>query len=290
MLKDNFFIKIISGLSVLFLSACTQVGLGVANIPSKFSDVEIVKDIAYGEETWQKLDLYLPPQAKDKALPVLVFFYGGRWTDGRKEMYSFIGDLFAKENYIVAIADYSKYPDVKFPTFVEDGAKATAWVYKNIEQYNGDIQNVFISGHSSGAHIGALVTADERYLQAEGVSHKFIRGFAGLAGPYDFIPVAEDLKDMFGPPEKYPQMRVTSFIEGDEPPMLLLWGAEDKAVYRRNIDLLEKEIQNKNGIVEAHIYEDVDHVDIISTFTWFLKDKAPVKNDMLNFFNKHKNK
>jgi hypothetical protein len=122
----------------------------------------------------------------------------------------------------------------------------------------------------------------------EGKSRNIINGFAGLAGPYDFVPDAPDLKDMFGPPENYPKMRVTSYVDGKEPPMLLLWGAKDEAVWERNLKLLKEKIEAEKGIVETKIYPDLNHVGIISGFTWFLKGKSPVMDDVDNFFNKHK--
>lgn len=277
-------------LSALLLSACTQIGAGVANLPVKFNDVQIEKNIAYGAADIQKLDVYLPPNVDAKAAlrPVIVFFYGGRWTDGTKGMYGFIGDRFAKEGYVVVVADYSKYPAVKFPNFVEDGAKAVAWTFQNIEKYGGDKNNIFVMGHSSGAHIGALVAADEKYLKAEGVKNTDLRGFVGLAGPYDFIPQEEDLKDMFGPLENYPKMQVTNFIEGNEPPMLLIWGAEDKLVYRRNIDLLAQKIQDKGGQVDTIIYPTANHFSLIVSQTWFIKDKDNVAQDIIKFFERRR--
>ena len=278
--------KMLSVFSALIITGCTQVGVGVANIPAHFSDIEIKKDVAYGDQDWQKLNLYIPNKMETKNSPVIVFFYGGRWTDGSKNMYSFVGQAFAEKGYIVVIADYSKYPNVKFPVFVEDGAKAIAWTHSNIANYGGNPENLFVSGHSSGAHIGALVTADERYLKAEGKSTNIISAFAGLAGPYDFVPDAEDLKDIFGPPSNYPQMTVTTFIEGSEPPMLLLWGAKDEAVWERNIKLLSEKIEKENGSVETKIYPNLDHVGIISSLTWFMRNKAPVLNDVTTFFEK----
>lgn len=283
----KFSTKILSGFIALVLTGCSQVGAGVANIPASFGDSEIKHDIAYGAEPWQKLDIYIPAQEIKKPLPVIMFFYGGRWTDGSKDIYKFVGDAFGKKGYIVVIADYSKYPNVKFPAFVEDGAKAVAWTYKNIEKYNGNPDKLFVSGHSSGAHVGSMIVADERYLKAEGLSPDIITAFAGLAGPYDFVPDAPDLKDMFGPPENYPLMQATTFINGKEPPMLLLWGAKDEAVWKRNIDLFSAKIRKEGGVVEVKIYPDLNHVGIISSLTWFLRSKAPVLDDVDNFFKKY---
>ncbi|MEC8484521.1 MAG: alpha/beta hydrolase, partial [Pseudomonadota bacterium] len=183
------------------------------------------------------MDIYVPSSAKAERAPVLVFFYGGRWTDGSKEMYPFVAKTFLDLGYVVVIPDYRKYPDVKFPAFVEDGAQAVAWTLDNVAEYHGDSSRLFIMGHSAGAHIGALISADERYLAQLNHSTQNIKALAGLSGPYDFVPEEEDLKDMFGPPDQYPQMTVTNFIEGNEPPMLLLWGKEDELVGQRNIDL-----------------------------------------------------
>lgn len=280
--------KFLSGFTILILTGCTQAGVGVANLPARFGDLEIKKDISYGLEEEHKLDIYIPSSAKDKKLPVLVFFYGGRWSEGSKDMYAFVGEAFAQKDYIVVIADYQKYPDIKFPVFVEDGARAVAWVYNHIEDYNGDAGQIFLSGHSAGAHTAALLTADERYLAAEGIDKPIITAFAGLAGPYDFVPDAEDLKDIFGPPERYPQMRVTTFIDGSEPPMLLLWGDNDEAVWQRNIDLLEKKIKEENGVVEAKIYKGMNHVDIVAGLTWFFRGRSPVFNDVIEFFDQYR--
>ncbi|WP_432698358.1 alpha/beta hydrolase [Marinobacterium sp. YM272] len=274
-------------LLVGLLEGCTQAGLQLANLPARLSDTQTFKAIAYGGGDAHKLDIYVPELEADRALPVLLFFYGGRWTDGSRQMYPFIGETFASKGYVTVIADYSKYPKVRFPAFVEDGAAALAWVYRHIEDYGGDRQRIYLSGHSSGAHIGALLAADERYTRAAGIDNGVIRAFAGLAGPYDFEPDAADLKDMFGPPENYPQMQVTTFIDGDEPPMLLLWGDSDTTVWRRNLDLLAQQIRERGGRVETQIYPGMDHVGIVASLTWFYQNRRSVLEDMLAFFNRH---
>ena len=272
-------------LSSLLLSACTKVGLEVAKIPAKFSNNKILTGISFGNDDWQKLDIYIPADTKEQAKPVIVFFYGGRWESGSKNMYTFIGNKLADDGFVTVIADYRKYPEVKFPTFVEDGAKALAWVDEHIAEYGGNRNKLFVSGHSAGAHIGALLTADEHYLQDEGVNPKSIKAFVGLSGPYDFEPKADDLKKIFAPPKNYPQMQVTTFIDGSEPPMLLLWGDADKEVYRSNLDSLAAKCKEKGVKVETKVYPGVDHVGIIADQIWFYPGKATALEDMTQFFN-----
>ena len=121
----------------------------------------------------------------------------------------------------------------------------------------------------AGAHIGALLTANPAYLAHEGKDRNaVIRGFAGLAGPYAFTPDEPDLIDIFGPPERYPAMQVTTFIDGTQPPMLLLYGDADTTVRRYNLDRLEAKIQEKGGAVNNIIYPGTDHLRIVGALGW----------------------
>jgi acetyl esterase/lipase len=271
----------------LFLSACARAGFIAANVPSYLADMVVHANLSYGNAPRQSLDIYAP---KDKGgaqqRPVIIFFYGGGYQDGVKGDYRFVADRFVREGYIVVIPDYRVYPDVKFPAFVEDGARTVAFIQKNIAIYGGDPNGLFLAGHSAGAHIGALLTADERYLKAAGARMPAIRAFAGLAGPYNFVPEEEIYKTIFGPPEQYPAMQVTNFIDGEEPPMLLLHGAKDKTVYVSNLEKLKSRIAQKGGRVDTKIYNDIDHVQIAGALSWIYKGKAPVAQDMLSFFAK----
>ena len=270
---------------LLHQTACSPVVFTVANVPTHFDDATVVRDLAYGPLPSQTLDLYLPAGSTDRPRDVVVFFYGGRWSSGDKDQYRFVGTTFASKGYIVVIPDYRKYPDVRFPAFVEDGAKALAWVHDHIGESQGNPERVHIVGHSAGAHIGALLTADARYLAQEGKSRSLVvRDFVGLAGPYAFTPTDPDLVEMFGPPENYPTMQVTTFIDGTQPPMLLLYGDDDTVVKRYNLDKLEARIAERGGCVRSIIYPSVSHSGLLRALSWLSLNSAPVVDDITAFF------
>ncbi len=273
-------------LALLFtISACTQAAFTAANLPTHLVELAVEHDQTYGPDPSQKLDIYVPANSKDKHLDVIVFFYGGRWTYGAKEDYRFVAATFVKEGFIVVIPDYRKYPQVRFPVFVEDGAKALAWVSDHIAELHGDPARIHVVGHSAGAHIGALLTADPHYLADEGKDRSLtIHDFAGLAGPYAFTPDEPDLEDMFGPASNYPSMQVTTFIDGTQPPMLLLYGDKDSAVKHANLQKLEQRIKQRGGCVRSRIYPDVDHTDLIGALSWWNLLKVPVVDDITEFF------
>lgn len=271
--------KIIFGFSlVLTLAACGRMGIWTANLRSEFVK-PVAQDMAYGSQSFQRLDVYAPKEKSAAPRDVIVFFYGGRWERGQKSDYRFVADAFVKRGYIVVLPDYRKYPHVKFPDFVEDGAMAVRWVHDHIADYGGNPGRIHLAGHSAGAHIAALLTANENYLK--GVRP---RSFAGLAGPYDFTPDDLDLIDMFGPPANYPQMQVRTFIDGHEPPMLLLQGDRDTTVNPSNREKLEKRITEKRGWVRSIVYPGIDHVWIVGSLSWLGRNRAPVADDMDRFF------
>ena len=281
-------LRLLISVSCLFLlSACSSASFFVANIPMHFSEYQRYSDISYGPEEWQTLDIYTPKNIELPA-PVIVFFYGGRWTFGQKEQYAFSALPFVEKGYIVVIPDYAKYPDVKFPAFVDDAALATAWVHDNINTSKGDRDRLYLSGHSSGAHLAALVTADPQYLSRLDKDRSIVTAFSGLSGPYDFIPEDDDLKDMFGPPDNYKNIQVPTFIDGRQPPMQLLHGGDDTDVIQRNLDRLKDRIKDQGGKVETRIYPGVDHKEIIGALSWVWQNKAPVREDMMDFFERHK--
>lgn len=268
--------KLVSVVCVAFVSACTSMEMALVNIPVDEDTLTISKDIAYGDEPIQKLDIYKAKNSGEN-LPVLIFFYGGGYSDGSKDTYLFLGDYFARKGYVVVIPDYSKYPQVKFPTFVEDSAKAVAWTKANISKYGGDNNKAILMGHSAGAHIAALLNYDEKYLKNVGVDSSYIKAFVGLAGPYSFTPDEQKYKNIFGPPTNYPNMQVDNFVDGNEAPALLLYGTDDDVVAPYNLTILENAIKQKHGEVKSKIFADTDHIAIIGAYTQFWNDEKITK-------------
>ncbi len=268
-------------LGVLGLAACsTQSKLAVVNVTAANYGGQIVEDQVFDKDLDLAADIYVPES--EGPHDVVVFIYGGSWQTGVKEFYPFVGVTLAQEGFVTVIPDYRKFPDVKHPDFVKDAAKAVAWIRDNIDQFGGDPDRIYLSGHSAGAHIAGLLTADERYLRdagAEGV----VKGFAGLAGPYHFNPKEPVFVEIFGPPENFPQMQVSTFIDGNEPPMMLLHGLEDKLVGRINVDRLSAALETAGACHQVKFYDDLGHDGIISGFTWIFRGR-PVVDDVADYF------
>jgi len=207
------------------------------------------RTVIYAPDGALALDVYRPPGSGDRApAPVVVFFYGGGWNSGRRQDYRFVGRRLAEAGLVAIVADYRTWPVAGFPAFVEDGARAVAWTRANAGKLGGDPARIFVAGHSAGAQIAALLGTDPRYLAAHGMRPRDLAGVIGLAGPYDF-DITGDLVPIFGPPARWPDAQALNFVDGDEPPFLLVHGGADQRVEARDSLLLAERLQARG--VEA---------------------------------------
>ncbi len=232
-----------------------------------------------------RLDIYTPQTTVTEApRPVVVFFYGGAWKSGSRQEYEFVASTLLGGDVIVVIPDYRLYPEVVFPAFVHDGAAAVSWVQKHIGQYGGDPNSIFLMGHSSGAHIAALLHFDHRFLQISGADLKPC-GLVGLAGPYDFLPLASPEMQSLFPKDSREASQPVNFVTGQEGPVLLIHGLKDNRVKPRNSQSLANAITSAGGNVDLLLYEKSGHAQVLTGLAKPLRWTSPVAADALGFIN-----
>jgi len=263
---------------IILLSACSSLSVGSVNYLAKLGDYQSVDDIVYAKNPSNTLDIYIPSAApQNKPFPVIIFIYGGCWGECvslYKEDYEFVADALTSKGYLVVIPNYTMSPEVMFKEMIKDLEKVITWTKKDIKTYNGDSNNIFIMGHSSGAHLALMLSLNEEYLNQE--SRASIRGGIGISGPYDFIPYTQPyLTRVFGKQEDAQYSQILNFVHENEVPLLLMYGKEDKVIHKRNIINLTKKVQDIKEEVKAKYYEGLDHQGIISAFT------RPFRDDVL---------
>lgn len=240
-------------------------------------------DISYGSLPRQKLDVYTP-RREPQNLPVVVFFYGGSWQSGRRQDYRFVAQALTSQGFVTVVPDYRVYPEAIFPAFIEDGAAAFAWIKDNIAGLGGNPDRVFVMGHSAGAYIAAMLSLDGRYLKEVGRSAGDVRGFIGIAGPYDFLPLKwPDLIKIFGGADGIPETQPINFVSAEAPPALLLHGATDKIVSAGNTRRLAQRWREAGRPVVEIIYPHYKHLTILLYLASFLQEGEPVIKEVAGF-------
>lgn len=134
----------------------------------------------------QALDVYSPPGAKSR--PVVFWIHGGGWQVGDKSSVQSKPRAFTDKGFVFVSTNYRLLPEVDMATIVRDVAMSIRWVHEHIAEYGGDPNCLLVMGHSAGAQLAALVSIDDRYLKAEGLSLKIIKGCVPVDGDTFDVP------------------------------------------------------------------------------------------------------
>jgi acetyl esterase/lipase len=267
---------------LLVLSGCSPVQLLNALTPD--STYDKTAGIAYGDDPRQKLDVYVPHQPMPGA-PVVVFFYGGSWNSGSRLDYSFVGEALASRGIVTVVADYRLYPQVRYPLFLQDGARAVAWTKTHIREFSGNPQRLYVMGHSSGGYNAAMLALDGEWLAAVDMSPRDLQGWIGLAGPYDFLPIKNpEVRPVFFWPDSPPQSQPINHVSHGAPPALLIAASKDDLVNpTRNTGGLASKLRAAGVPVQDLYYSRPSHITLVASLSRPLRRLAPVLDQVVGF-------
>ncbi|HNX35782.1 MAG TPA: alpha/beta hydrolase [Kiritimatiellia bacterium] len=177
------FISVFSALSFAANIAFTQPPeAGVVTLTNlSYYSAQALRNADGYQKSQCQLDLRYP--ANRSGFATVVWFHGGGLTGGKRHFINLKDPEIA-----VAAVGYRLSPKAPHPAYLEDAAAAVAWVIRNVAQYGGDSNKVFVAGHSAGGYLTAMVGMDPRWLAAHDLS---IHQLAGL------IPVSAQVTTHF---------------------------------------------------------------------------------------------
>ena len=160
-------------LTALFSSASAQV---------------VTRNVPYTDSGHERhvLDIYAPENAKN--LPVVFWIHGGGWQTGDKSSVQEKPQFFVDKGFVFVSTNYRLLPHVEIETIFRDIAKSIRWVHEHIAEHGGDPKRLLVMGHSAGAQLAALISIDDRYLKAEGLSLDIIKGCVPVDGDTFDVP------------------------------------------------------------------------------------------------------
>lgn len=207
--------------------------------------------ISFGEDPLQRLDIHHLKSGTKKQRPVIFFIHGGGWTSEDKSNTRFYALEWIKRGYTVVSTNYRLSPNVIHPLQIEDCAMAFKWVQDNIKDYGGDPNNIAVLGHSSGAHLGALLVTGRKWQKKYNININKVKCWIPVSGIYDFNfdanylhpLLSSSILAMLGNGDRNDPSPV-NHVTGHEPPCLILHGGDDWLVPRVNsIKLYDKLIE-----------------------------------------------
>ena len=196
----------------------------------KYSNISYASVAANNADIAPKMNIFVPRKSKTGKVSVLIFVHGGNWNSGRKGTYDLLGRNFAKKGVITVIPDYTLSPKANYDVMTKQIAEVIQWTKNNISQYNGNQDQIFVTGHSAGGHLGALAVMNPKYgIKPASVAGIILNDAAGLDMKNyleKYPPTNEDdyLATWTADVEQWKAASPIYFIDKNAPPFLIYLG------------------------------------------------------------------
>lgn len=224
---------------------------------------------------------------------VLIFIHGGSWNSGKKSLYNFFGTRMARKEVVTVIINYPLSPAANYNGMAKAVAKSVQWVRENVEEYGGNPEKIFISGHSAGGHLAALVSVRHEYLDSIGMTNA-IRGTilidaAGL-DMYGYLQeqkFPDDhtyLKTFTKNPTYWKDASPLYHLHANMPPMLIYMGEKTLPSIINSHDKFIEALKKYTPAPNYHVLKGKKHVPMI---TQFFKRRNPHYREIIEFMKKN---
>lgn len=281
--------QILAGFGLAPLAAaCSPLGALNALAPKEKNSKLLRANVAYGADRRQAYDVYAPVNiavdTESGLAPMLVFFYGGGWDSGSKDLYSWAGRALASLGYVVVVPDYRLVPQVRFPDFLEDSEAAVRHAMANAEAYGADAQRLGLMGHSAGAYNAIMLALAPNYLGVPAGEQSALRAVIGVAGPYDFYPYdVPSTVNAFGQWPKPEETQPVNYARKTGAKFQLIYSRGDKVVGAHNAKNLAAKLKAAGDDVELIAYDKPSHPDMVAALSLPLRGRANTFGDVKDF-------
>ena len=248
-------------------------------------DIDYVAGTDHADDK-DRLDVFMPEGVTNA--PVVVYFHGGALQAGTKEIGEGLARQLAARGIGLVTANYRLSPAFMHPVHMEDATAAFAWTKKHIASYGGDPDRVFLSGHSAGAYLAALMALDPSYLEAHDLGLGDVRGVIPIS-PFLYVEDPDVAprrpKTVWGDdPKVWRQASVTPYVGADKPPMLFLYADGDDAWRREQNQRLAAELTGSGNKAAAIEIADRTHGSVNSKMA---DDDDPGMVQVAEFVDRH---
>ncbi|WP_229204280.1 alpha/beta hydrolase [Dyadobacter alkalitolerans] len=259
-------LMILLGAFMLTLSGCS------------FKRITKSKNIVYQKadktSAEQQLNVFAPKKHSGPG-DVLIFVHGGNWNSGKKSQYNIIGGHWAKKGVVTVIVDYPLSPSAGYDAMAVSVAKSVDWVKKNISQYGGNPERIFLSGHSAGGHLAALIATDDHYFKNLGLENPLAGVILIDAAGLDmhgylleekFEKGNTYLNTFSNNPDTWKKATPLYHLHRNMPPMLIYRGGKTYPSILESNEKFIKALQAYSPETPYHIQKGKKHVPMITQF------------------------
>jgi acetyl esterase/lipase len=191
----------------------------------------------------------------------LFFIHGGGWRGGSKNGFAKHGNTAASHGIAFVSVGYRLSPKIAHPEHIKDVAQAFAWVVKNLGKRGANLHQIYVSGHSAGGHLAALLATDEDYLKTYKLSTENIRGVIPISGVFNVSSAR--MEKIFGDEASRKKASPQTHVREKLPPFLLLYADKEMGGLGKQAEAFGAALKKAGGKAEVKMIKDRDHGSIM---------------------------
>jgi len=234
------------------------------------SNYEVIKNVPYYPQSISDTNSYIKEQCLldiykpigKTNTPVIVWFHGGGLTGGTKNIPKELLDY----GYLIVSVEYRLSPKVKAPAYIEDAAASTAWVFNNITKYEGNVKQIFLSGHSAGGYLDLMIGLENKWLAKHNINTNLLAGLIPLSPQVISHYTIRDENNI----SKYQPLIDTYaplfHIKKETPPIVLITGDRERELlgrYEENAYFFRMMKVIENPRVKLFELQGFDHGEMV---------------------------
>jgi arylformamidase len=233
---------------------------------SVLSRLGLPQRVAYGPTEVEKLDIY---KTRRQNAPVVIYIHGGAWRNGTAKDFAFPAEMFMNAGAHFVVPDFVQVQDAggSLLPMIEQVRRAVTWVYKNAASFGGDAERIFITGHSSGAHL-AGVTLVTDWVNDYGLPPDVIKGGLLVSGMYDLKPVRRSKRSEYVKFTDEIEEKLSSQRHLDKlnAPVIIAYGTQETPEFQRQSREFAAAVKAAGKPVELIVGEGFNHFEMQETF------------------------
>jgi arylformamidase len=221
--------------------------------------------VRYGSSEIEALDIY---KAKPANAPINIFIHGGAWRTGYAKDYAAPAELFVNAGAHYVVPDFINVLQAgsSLVPMAEQVGRAVAWVYRNAWSFGGDPERIYISGHSSGAHLASVVLITD-WAKEFGLSAMPVKGALCCSGMYDLKPVRLSARSSYVKftDEMEDALSAQRHLDKLNVPLIVAYGTLETPEFQRQTRDFAAALKAAGKPVQLLVAEGYNHFEIIET-------------------------
>jgi arylformamidase len=223
------------------------------------------KRLSYGTTPIEGADLY---PAKRPNAPVHVFIHGGAWRTGSAQVYAFQAEAFVHAGAHFVTLDFQNVTQTggDLMPMADQVRRAVAWIYKNAASFGGDPNRLYVSGHSSGGHLGGVVLVTD-WEKDFGLPKDLVKGGLLCSGMYDLKPARLSARSSYVKftDETEHKLSTQRHLDKLNTPVILAYGTLETPEFQRQTRDFAAAVQAAGKPVQLLVADGYNHFEIIET-------------------------